>query len=487
MSDAAFRPALKRALQLMEWPAIFAQPRQPKRLEAAQAAIKRQLGDVTPRQPNQYDLLETYRTLASLDKDKPDIRGLARRHVRRAPWVLFRKWSEGESPLALRKRLLSAYYDYLARSGSDRTIGALVHVFLRDHPTDAGVQESTRQLLNSELAQRKSPRLQRLRERCAAYSLLEADGPTRFATMLDAATATGSEDLLADAGLIGDLGLQGFIVAAAERWLDQISDTLESRAATYDGAPYIERVFAFFRSTDNRDALRFPPLRARLADALLLPFVSNNPPKSIQNKLQHFLIDTLGDPRPRPGQWHGVDPAAKAVLLRWLVHTTLKDFFRIVSDASQHDANADRMWPYRNAFWSAYLNKGVIENAWVVLGSEVRKTAQTRLSQIDRGSYGELMSGGGAQPSHAVLIMQIGDLVITEWSHSGKYRIWHLDSPNAPPFYRRSYSRGRLVREPELDGSHHHAEGGSWQRRLADEIRDWTGITVTQREFMPRD
>lgn len=464
---------------------MFAQPRPPKRLEAAQAAIKRQLGDVKPRQPDQYDLLETHRALAALDVDTPDVPALARRHLRRAPWVLFRSLSEDDTPLAMRKRLLSAYYDYLARSGSDRTIGALVHVFLRDYPTDSRVQELTRHLLNRQLPQRRSPRLQRLHERCSAYSLLEADGPVRFAAMLDATTET--EDLLADAGLTGDLALQGFIVAGAERWLEQISSTLGARATTDDAARYIERLFAFFRSADNRDTLRFPALRARLADALLLPFVTNNPPKSIQNKLQHFLLDALGDPRLGSGQWHGVDPSAKAVLLRWLVHTTLKDFFKIVSDASQHDANADRMWPYRNAFWTAYLNKGVIENAWVVLGSEVRRTARTRLNQIDRGSYAELMSGGGAQPSHAVLIMQIGDLVITEWSHTGKYRIWHLDSPNAPPFYRRSYSRRRLIREPELDGSHNHAEGGSWQRRLAEEIRDRTGITVTQREFMPRD
>ena len=484
MSETVFRPAFKQKLACSQWPVILQTPQPPKRLADAKVRINRQLGNIQPRQPADYDLIKTYQAFESLDRKKPEVASLMRRHIRRGPWILFRSLAGDNQPLAQRAPLRKAYYAFLSTRASDRTIATLAHVFLRDYPSDTPTQEATREFLRSELPERHSLQLQRLHQRCVDFALLEIDGPDRFAGILD--KTTDADALLCDAGLTGDLVDQGFIEHAARCWLGLIKQNLiKSKREAND---YIKRCLAFYkRSRASAAVLRFPALRALLVESLLLPFESTPPHPSVREPIERFVLDTLGDPRLSHGRWHGVDPAARDVLLRWLVHTTLKDFFRIVGHASKDDGDADRMWFYRDAFWSAYLDKGVIENAWVVLGSTVRSTSRSLLSQMDRNGYGELSSGRGSLPTHAVLIMQIADLIITEWSHSGKYRVWHVDDPGAPRFYQLQYSRDQVTQTPRFEGSHHHAESGSWQRRLAGEIRDRTGIYIAQREFMPHD
>lgn len=481
---SASEPAFKSVLNANQWAGTLTPFARPQRIAQARVKIQRQLDNVQPREPNPYDLLQTYRVLASLNQQEPDFSDVPRHHVRRAPWVLFRPMDGGSAPLATRRALLSAYYDCLASRGSDRTIASLVHVFLRDYPDDAQIQKATRQLLKGELERREARRLQRLYKRCDKYYLLERDGPERFATFLDRPVDT--DTLLAHAGLVNELATHGFVVSAARQWLSVIRHNLHKRCTADDGLSYLQRVLDFFIDS-SEESLRYPVLRVALIEAVLIPFARSRPDASVQQRIESTVLDTFGDPRLSPGQWHGVDQSAKDVLLQWLVHTTLKDFFRLVRDVSQRDSDADRMWPYREAFWTAYLDKGVIDNAWVVLGFEIRHRARKLLTQLGRGAYGELRRGDGAKANHAVLIMQIGDVVITEWSHSGKYRLWHENDADAPRFYQKSYRRPQLIYSPVVDGAHHYSQGGTWQRKLAKEIRDRTGINITQREFMPRD
>lgn len=481
---AVSEPAFKSVLNANQWAAALAPFERPQCVAQARIKVQGQLDNVQPREPNPYDLMQTYRVLVSLDSREPDFSDVPRHHVRRTPWVLFQAMDGDDKPLASRKKLLSAYYDYLEARGPNRTIATLAHVFLRDYPQDEQVLQATRKLLQVELDRRESRRLQRLHKRCNEYSLLEADGPARFATFMEEPVDT--DTLLTNAGLVAELATRGFVVSAARHWLSIVRNNLHQRCAAEDGIVYLRRLLGFFVDTSD-GSLKYPDLRIALIEALLIPFAKEKPGAAVQKQIEDVLLDTFGDPRVSLGQWHGVDESAKDVLLQWLVHTTLKDFFQLVRDVSQHDSDADRMWPYREAFWTAYLNKGVIENAWVVLGYEIRQRARHQLTELGGSTYGELRPGDGAKANHAVLILQIGDAVITEWSHSGKYRLWHENDVDAPKFYQNSYRRPQLVYNPEADGAHYYSEGGTWQRKLAQEIRDRTGISITQREFMPRD
>ena len=63
----------------------------------------------------------------------------------------------------------------------------------------------------------------------------------------------------------------------------------------------------------------------------------------------------MKDPRLTQSGWTSVSPAAKDVMLRWMVSASLEDFFALIARRAQEDH-----WRYRKAFWSAYLKRDYI-------------------------------------------------------------------------------------------------------------------------------
>ena len=186
-------------------------------------------------------------------------------------------------------------------------------------------------------------------------------------------------------------------------------------------------------------------------------------------------------------RWQGVSEEAVRVVLSWLVAETLEDFFRLVEHTAKSDQTAKRHWRYRKAFWSAYLHAGVISDAWMVLASNVDADAQA-VFDIDREAYGRFRRGTGEDRRHAALMLRIGHLLITDWSHTGKYRVWQENLSNAslPSMYKALYAKFDLVKGADFEGSHYQAEAGGWQRILAAHICDKTGIQLSHRDYMPR-
>jgi hypothetical protein len=166
----------------------------------------------------------------------------------------------------------------------------------------------------------------------------------------------------------------------------------------------------------------------------------------------------------------------------WLSEIVLEDFFRLLDYSAKYDSDADRQWKYRKAFWSACLRNGLIDNAWVALGRKVAESAEYFL-EGKKNIYAEIY-GTGVQGHHAVLILQISNMIITEWSHSGKYRFWDEGHPDCPKLYRSSYVRDDVVANPDFEGIHYAASRGTWQGEVADYIRSQTGVNLTFNEYM---
>src|SRR5690606_38115463 len=153
----------------------------------------------------------------------------------------------------------------------------------------------------------------------------------------------------------------------------------------------------------------------------------------------------LGHPRLRPEEWQGSSSDAQAVMLQWLISDTLNDFFDLL------DITAfDRHWQVRKAFWQQYLDKGVVLDAWIVLGPEARGYGLGLLNQVH--DYGSLQ---GAEATQSVLLMRIDDLIIAEWSHNGRCRIWRQGIDHgAPELYKLSYKAWELRREAGAEFTH---------------------------------
>ena len=221
-------------------------------------------------------------------------------------------------------------------------------------------------------------------------------------------------------------------------------------------------------------------LRVPFADALLKPWSRTKPPDELKNTLLAFFIQAYGDPRITRIRWEGVTPQALAVLLHWLTGDTLRGFMKLLQ------RTADEIWMYRQKFWMAYYEAGHIDEAWLALGATARELA--RRLQVDEKGMGYSRLEGNVSNDQSVLLLKVGDLVFTEWSHNGSLRAYRDSDLRAPKLYQPYYYgedlraalsmdfHSGLNANPEL--RHMNSEGGTWQRKARDLIRRHTGVNM---------
>lgn len=230
-------------------------------------------------------------------------------------------------------------------------------------------------------------------------------------------------------------------------------------------------------------------LRIAFADALLTPWYRKQPPDTVKSVLMSFFVGTYGDPRMeghRQYQWKGVSSEAISVLMTWLAGDTLRGFMRVL------ERTADEIWSFRRKFWMAYYEAGHIEEAWLALGWDARTVAKKL--QVDERGMGFGRLEGGAAPNQSVLLLKIGHLVFTEWSHNGSLRAYVDGERGTPRLYAAEYHgtdlrapismdfHGGMNVNPEL--RHMNSTGGTWQRKARDFIRQQTGVFVSDREIL---
>ncbi|GEB78875.1 hypothetical protein DDE01_02900 [Desulfovibrio desulfuricans] len=435
-------------------------PDQPERTIKAMVTVAALLGNGTVAQPQSWDLERIFDTLRKALQRDGTIAHVEARTLRYAPWVLFRSFNGYQGTLGERQDVATAYAAWLEQQHSARPVLTLLHVLLRDYPTTFPTFGTWCRMTEKALAASPSPRLKTWRERCNTYGLLAPDGPKRVAGRLAAGRATPHE-VLAEAGLEGELAVGGFAEQAFRQLLHQTSGMLE-QGKVGDTLTRLTQLVPPDVPTRGR-ALRFPAQAVALADSLLMPFVKSNNAGPFKKQVRQLLLDHLGDPRIEKRVWPSVREEARAVLLGWLVEQSLEAFFRIL------DSTADPIWQYRKAFWMRYLEKGVITEAWVALGRKAQTLAREHFGK----GYAKL---AGATSDQSVLLMRIGGLTIAEWSHNGTCRIWRTPTYNTPVFYQQTYHGADLRTDCDFSAVHMGSEKWAWQRKIADYIRNTTNI-----------
>lgn len=304
----------------------------------------------------------------------------------------------------------------------------------------------------------------------------EEVGPQLLATALLATDRPG--DVLRRAGLDGDMATGAF-VRQAVRSACAVAVTQKGPSAIESGDRLIA-LASTIRGAEGIDAL--------LALALLAPWVGSPPPADYQQKVTTMLIGRIGDPRLAPGRWsalaaelqlQGIDfaiDAVFAVLRRWLVQATVREFFAIVAKTTDRRDQ----WKERTAFWLGYLDAGCITDAWFAFGSQAEREARRFMK--DQSMAFARIEGQGASANQSALLMTIGDVRVAEWSDNGSCRFWRVSRtqtppPAAPKMYLSDY-RGLVLRSMVAESGYEPLPhmGSTWQNRFAKRIYDRTGI-----------
>ena len=159
--------------------------------------------------------------------------------------------------------------------------------------------------------------------------------------------------------------------------------------------------------------------------------------------------------------WLVVPETYRAVINRWWTSESFNLLLKIVSKS-----NDTKQWSDRQKFWSKYVKSGHISEAWVALGPEAVQVAKriNKSGQLDvHGSYG-VLDRADIDKFHSVILMRFGDTVISEWTHSGKVRIYRKSNQRAPKLYDRRYSSSR-IRDDERCNKYF-VHNGDWQSRV---------------------
>jgi hypothetical protein len=270
---------------------------------------------------------------------------------------------------------------------------------------------------------------------------------------------------LARVGLSGQLSVGGLASHVFLETMKQVRSGLEVRPLEED----VDRLAAWVRGDNGQS--HFSAYRHTFAETLLLPWVQKDPSVGLRDKIQNYVLELLGDPRIDSNAWVRCDDLARAVIVRWLAKATLEQFFKVVDRVAPK-----QQWEYRRAFWTAYIEKRVVRNSWVAFGSEGAEVA-TRIAETAQDKLmRQFATLKGAAPNQAVLLLEIEDLIVADWSHNGRLRIWRTGNPSAPKFRVPSYIATQLRGGADYETVHLPPDG--WQAGAESYVRRLTGVRL---------
>ncbi len=474
MSAISLKESLERWTRPQGLPHHF----DPQRTRKAAAEAAKALGDVVPTKPQVYDLeilhhrvVESWRRNRSLSRIEP-------RDLRRLPWILFYPPRHSRNRwLGADPRLLELYRHWLFEGRRTRSVLALLHEFLRVYPVGLRTFGDLREMLYRAVNNGSSPppSLQKWRNRCGDWGLLSAGGDRSFVEeLLSASDAV--DDFLLQAGFDAGLAHAGFLNSGIRAYLPRAESQLNQKRLD---AAHIDRLL---RLLEFEGKLRFDDtaMRTEVARALLRPFVERSPEPATKECLQPFFLRHFRDPRLGTGKhrWSGIPDEIRRVVIRWLVERTLEQFFLLVKETA-----FDRHWRYREAFWRAFHEHGLIDDIWFVLGPRAKDILRKTNQKNDESETSADLHG--AQGDQSVLVLRIPGVTIAEWSHNGSCRIWLDGNNGSPGFYESKYSRYDLIGGADFKQAHQGSDRGYWQDAIAQWLRENTGVEIGRNEYFP--
>jgi hypothetical protein len=313
------------------------------------------------------------------------------------------------------------------------------------------------------------------RERARQWELFEpSQGPAKLAQ--DLLTRDNNEvfQLMREAGLGANLAASAFGQATFARFCVTTAELPPTEAVSAQRS-----LLGLFDKEALAGQIEF------VVRALLEPWVKEKPEPEHRKAISEFLLDQVGDPRLQRARWDRIvrslaesigeerAQTVTQVFKRWLTEVAMREFFRAIAKTTDRPDQ----WVQREKFWMAYLDAGLVSDAWPALGVRARNQIEDLIRQSgERPEYGVIRGGPTSSSS---IIIQIGDLRIAEWSDNGSCRFWSDSDPNAPKPYAKIYDGGKLrttVGRTDFEYQSHVPASPGWEGKFAGIIHRRTSI-----------
>lgn len=194
---------------------------------------------------------------------------------------------------------------------------------------------------------------------------------------------------------------------------------------------------------------------------LLRPWLRTDPSKADQRHLTDFLVRHFDDPRIAGSHiWNLVDPACRGVLLRWLAGDSIVAFMEIISSV---ELEKPETWQQRREFWTRLYDEGTVSEAWVALHPAAEAEALRRFDKTQDLSLKAFGKQSGKRRDTSLLIMQAGDRIIVEGSHTYRVHIFEENALGRPQLYLGAYFDERITLEKGHLNTRTHDIHGRWR------------------------
>lgn len=251
------------------------------------------------------------------------------------------------------------------------------------------------------------------------------------------------------------------------------------------------------------DVVAIERWRVPVAEALLTPWSGIKTPAQVSRKTYAYFEQRYGvPPDARVGQllsghetpWADVSARALDVMRYWQLGDQIRLFMRLIRDT------ADDTWAYRERFWMAYYDAGVVSQVRLILGPEAKALARRPEFKSLAGKFAVM--DGSSTANQSVIIITIGDLVLVEGSHNRSLRAFLENEQPEQAAYLRSVHRitsDRLKVESldfhedqgNRDGKairkmlyHMRSQEGWWQRKARNLIKRYTTVALPDWEIL---
>ncbi len=219
---------------------------------------------------------------------------------------------------------------------------------------------------------------------------------------------------------------------------------------------------------------------------LLSNYLSMEPSAGIKRIITDFLLNVFKDPR--LFEWPDLDndennikkQSCIKLFRQWLALDDLNLFIEIINETA-----LDRMWKERRDFWLRYFKNKLVSDVTLILASSSDKLAKRIRESNEESNHLNWSKLLGGSSNHSVILMKIGDIIISEWSHNGATRFWKSNQIGAPEFHKRIYNAAELRKDsiPLKFGAVEstsliHDSDGKWRKKLEKNIEYFSGVKI---------